>query len=122
MNPTVVPILPSPDADPTSAFYSGIGFEEVTRFPNEYLILGHPPGIERHFFKRDKIDPRSNGHGCYVRFDSAFEARAQHDTWSEIGAGEGVLHPRCAASYDLLEFALLDQCRNLLRIGGAVPE
>ena len=122
MNPAVIPILPSPDADATARFYSKLGFAEVARFPNEYLILEHSVGIELHFFKSDELVPASNDHGCYIRFESAAEAADLYELWSRVEMEDGELHPPTEATYGLLEFALLDGHRNLLRVGGVIGQ
>ena len=56
-----------------------------------------------------------NDAGCYVRFATAAETQELYDGWAEHAAGA----PE-RTDYGLLEFAVLDPDRNLLRIGGAV--
>lgn len=120
MTPQVIPILPTPDPDGTAEFFSHLGFVKVAQFPNEYQILEHPVGIEIHFFKSPDLSPADNDHGCYVRFASAAAAESLHGQWAEADLSPGDLHPPTETAYGLLEFALLDQFRNLLRVGGTI--
>ena len=120
MTVETIPILPSADFDSTGAFYSKLGFDEVARFPDEYLVIRHPIGMELHFWHKRQIHPATNDAACYVRFDSAQQARDLHDAWSSLDLGDGEIRPLEDAGYNLLEFAVLDQYRNLLRIGGII--
>ncbi len=116
--PDVMPILPSWDFDVTSAFYRKLGFDEGARFPDSYLIMDHPAGIELHFFQSPEFPAERNDHGAYVRFATAAEADALHEAWGSKDVRAGRLFEPADTDYGLREFALLDPMRNLLRVGG----
>lgn len=116
MPPTVIPILPSPDATATVAFYSSLGFEEVARYPDEYLIIRHPSGIELHFFHQPGLRPESNDHGVYIRLEHVDSFTALFDQWASA-APANIAHQPEGTDYGLVEFALLDAHGNLLRVG-----
>jgi hypothetical protein len=118
MTVETIPILPSKDFDDTAGFFHRLGFEETGRWPESYLILEHPVGIELHFFWSRKLAPRSNDHGAYVRFSSAEEVDALHAAWNGIDLGDARITQPENTDYGLREFALLDPFRNLLRLGG----
>ncbi len=114
--------MPSVDFDRTAEFYDQCGFHLVRNFDGRYLILRNPAGIELHFFPHPDLDPTHNDHGAYVRFDSDIEAESLYNQWLAAGVADGELHPPQATDYGLLEFALLDPDRNLLRVGGVIPD
>lgn len=118
MTATTIPVLPSRDFGVTSEFYRGIGFTEEARYPGEYLIVRHPERIELHFWLDTALDPATNAAGCYARYDTAGEARALHAQWAATGLGLDNLKPPTDTDYGLVEFALLDPDRNLIRVGG----
>ena len=115
-----IPILPSSDLDGTTSFYSTLGFTEESRFPGEYLILNHPIGIELHFWLASHLDKATNYASCYVRFDSANQAQSLYDDWANSGLDSESLRAPEDPGYNLLEFAVLDLDRNLVRIGGII--
>jgi hypothetical protein len=118
MSAKTIPILPSKQFDETAHFYAALGFAETGRWPNEYLILRRDDGIELHFWSNPKVDRATNDVACYVRFDTAAEARALYGGWvSSVPAG-GRLAPPTSTDYGLVEFALIDPHGNLVRIGG----
>ncbi len=119
MEPKTIPILPSPDLDETARFYAALGFTEGARYPGEYLVMHHPRGIELHFWWHPGLDPLANDAGCYVRFGSAAEAESLHREWSG-DLDDRHLRPLEDPGYNLLEFALLDSHRNLVRVGGFI--
>lgn len=120
--PDVMPILPSWDFDATSEFYAQLGFAERGRWPDAYLILDHHLGIELHFFKSPKFEASSNDHGVYVRFGSADEVHSLYSAWSAADRHGGIVKTPLETDYGLLEFALLDPMRNLIRVGGLLAE
>jgi len=115
-----IPTLPSRDFDRTAAFYARLGFAETARFPAEYLIVQRVDGIELHFWPSPTLDPAHNDAGCYVRYASAEEAAAIHAEWSAASIDAHHLRPLGMTDYGLVEFALLDPDRNLVRVGGVV--
>ena len=118
MGAVTIPILPTTDFDATADFYGAVGFAERGRWPGEYLILVGPAGIELHFWIDPGIDPATNSHACYMRFDEGREAAALFESWSAYKLGGGRLLPLKETDYGMLEFALIDRHGNLLRIGG----
>lgn len=118
MSAKTIPILPSKSFDETAGFYAPLGFVEVGRWPGAYLMLRREDGIELHFWSNPEVDRATNDVACYIRFDSATEARLLHDNWAPRVQSGGRLHPPHATDYGLLEFALIDLHGNLLRIGG----
>lgn len=118
---TTIPILPSNDFDETVRFYERLGFAEQRRWPNEYLILERPAdGLELHFWFTESVRRKENDVACYVRWDTAAEARALHDEWAAVDVNPGRLHPPTKTDYGLLEFALIDTHGNLIRVGGSL--
>lgn len=111
------PILPSADLAATAAFYAPLGFAQQGHWPQEYLILAGPDGIDLHFWHDPGVDRWTNSVGCWVGYPSAEEVRARHAQW----AREPVPHPaKLTAPADngrLVEFALIDLHGNLLRLG-----
>ncbi|MFT7474759.1 MAG: catechol 2,3-dioxygenase-like lactoylglutathione lyase family enzyme [Verrucomicrobiales bacterium] len=129
MEPKQIPILPSSDFDATTAFYVLLGFTEIDRFGDHYLLLEHTIGMELHFYCAGKVKPKSNDHAAYIRFETDDEANALHTRWNGITntpgfarvAGKvGRLTSISYTDYGLREFALLDLDGNLLRIGGRI--
>jgi hypothetical protein len=118
MSAVVIPILPSPDFDCTARSYAALGFVERGRWPGEYLIVRRPDGIELHFWAKREVEPSANDVACYIRFDTAAQARALHDEWAALDLAGARLHAPVETDYGLLEFALVDPDGNLLRIGG----
>ena len=117
---TTIPVLPSRSFDDTAAFYARLGFAEQARYPGEYLILSHRLGIELHFWSKPGLAPAATDTGCYVRFATAAEARELHDEWAAVGLDAHHLLPPEETDYGLLEFAVLDTDRNLVRVGGVL--
>ena len=113
-----IPILPSSDFDATARFYGRLGFAERARWPGDYLILAHQRGIELHFWAKPGLVPATNESSCYVRFEGVAEARELYDEWAGSGLGSDQLHPPEGTDYGLLEFAVRDDDRNVIRIGG----
>ena len=112
-----IPILPSADFDVTSKYYAALGFQEMGRWPDEYLTLRAGDGLELHFWFNPQVERYTNDVACYVRFDSAAEAQALHDRWAALQLPLELKAPE-KTDYGLLEFALIDPHGNLLRIGG----
>jgi hypothetical protein len=119
MAATTIPILPSADLDTTARFYALLGFVEQGRWPDDYLILSRPEGVELHFWFNRELRRNRNDVGCYIRTDTAATARGLHEAWSTLRLEGGRLLPLVVTSYGMLEFAVVDPHGNLLRIGGA---
>ncbi len=117
MTVVTIPILPSGDFDQTAGFYAGLGLVDQRRYP-DYLVVAGRPGIELHFWMNPDVDPTTNDVACYIRFDSAADARALHDEWAAAPVVGGRLVAPAETDYGLLEFGLVDPSGNLLRIGG----
>jgi hypothetical protein len=89
MPAVTIPILPSADFDVTSSFWGGFGFEEIGRWPGDYLIVRHLDlSIELHFWSNPTVDRWTNDVACYVRFDTPDEARECHSRWSDVTVEE----------------------------------
>ncbi len=120
MPPKTIPQLPSSDYDETAAFYGRLGFTERARWPDEYLILlRETDDIELHFWS-GRVDPLKNDSSCYVRFDTAEEARSLHAEWARANLPPDGLRELVETDYGLLEFALVDPDGNLIRVGGSL--
>ena len=115
-----MPIFPSWDFDATASFYGALGFREDQRFPDSYLILSHPVGIEIHFLHCTPFPAVDNDHGAYVRFASAAESDELHRAWSNADIGHGELTAPANMPYGLREFALVDPMHNRIRVGGFI--
>jgi catechol 2,3-dioxygenase-like lactoylglutathione lyase family enzyme len=128
VGPVTIPILPSPDFDATAAFYAVLGFVERGRWPEQYLIIEHPNGLELHFWAHTDLDPLTNDVGCFVRFDTVDECCALHDAWSAAAGlppAESRAIPRLHAAREepdgSVEWAVIDLHGNLLRLGAFPP-
>lgn len=117
-----IPILPSPDLDATVEFYAPLGFAMVGQWPDEYLIIEHPVGIELHFWHHPAEDPQTNDVACYMRFDTRAESVRLYETFRDLDLPEGGsgaiprLH-RWEDDPDQDEWDLIDVHGNLLRFG-----
>lgn len=87
-----IPQLPSDNLDATSEFYRHLGFVERGRWPNEYLVLERDD-LELHFRFTGSLDPLTNEASCYVRFETAVEARDLYDQWAALGLKQDDLRP-----------------------------
>ena len=114
-----IPQLPSDNLDATTDFYKRLGFSERGRWEGEYLILARGD-FELHFWYAGSVNPLKNEASCYVRFDTADEARALHHEWAQLEMDGGDLHQPTETDYGLLEFAVIDPHGNLLRVGGSL--
>jgi hypothetical protein len=98
------------------AFYASLGFGGIATYPDEYLIIRHPSGIELHFFHQPGLRPASNDHGAYIRLDDPGSLLALFDHWASAAPANIARQPE-ETDYGLIEFALLDAHGNLLRVG-----
>lgn len=111
-----IPILPSVDLQKTTVFYESLGFQK--HFPsNDYLIM-NLNNIEIHFVIHSKLVPDSNESSCFIRtknVDNLFEVMSKYNNLPEKGI------PRLTKTenkpWGIREFAIVDLCGNLLRIG-----
>ena len=116
----VAPILPSRDLAATSAFYSGLGFEQSGLWPGEYLIVMRGE-VGLHFFFAPDTDPFSSVAGCYLYVADADALYAEFSRLGLPDSGIPRLHGAPADSdYGLREFAVVDPDGNLLRIGSFI--
>jgi catechol 2,3-dioxygenase-like lactoylglutathione lyase family enzyme len=115
--PAAAPILPSRELEATAAFYERLGFERLSLWPEQYLIVMRWE-VGLHFFHHPQLDPWSSIAGCYLYVD---DADALHAEFAQLDLpGEGI--PRLHGDpedtdYGLREFALVDPEGNLLRFG-----
>jgi hypothetical protein len=120
---TCIPILPSRDLRATADWYAPLGFAVGGLWPDEYLILTHPRGIELHFWPHPDEVPETNDVACYVRCDTLDEVHAIHDEWADVvTARTGI--PRLTpvgTTGPMLETALIDPDGTLVRIGTPAP-
>lgn len=122
MPAVTIPILPSSNFDTTAAFYSALGFVERGRWPDEYLIVGHPDlDVELHFWPNAAVDRWTNDVACYVRFATVGECLDCHRGWS----GVDIADPAVLSEVDTgpagdgsVEFHVIDLDGNLVRFGG----
>jgi len=111
------PILPSADLGITSAFYGGLGFEEVGRWPDEYLIVRDRHDIELHFWFNPRADRWTNDVACWVGFGQPDDVRGLYGEWSATPLPRPAeLRPPTELGH-LVEFQLIDQHGNLVRVG-----
>lgn len=120
MAATTIPILPSADFDVTARFWALLGFTERGRWVDEYLIVVHEAlGIELHFWHDPSVDRWTNDVACYVRFSTPDEAVAAHAGWAGVQVPEpAVLNPPHHDEDGSVEFHVIDQHGNLVRLGG----
>jgi hypothetical protein len=121
LSAVTIPILPSADFDVTSSFWAGFGFEEIGRWPGDYLIVRHQHlAIELHFWSDPSVDRWTNDVACYVRFDTPDEARQCHDGWRDVVVEEParLSEPAEGPAPGSVEFHVIDLHGNLVRLGG----
>lgn len=117
MNAVTRPILPSADLAATSTFYGRLGFTELGRWPDEYLIIQDDHGIELHFWCNPRVDRWTNDVACWVGFADEADVRRLHADWAKVGVSEpAVLNPPESMGH-LTEFQLIDLHGNLVRVG-----
>lgn len=119
-----IPILPSADFDATSAFWALFGFDEIGRWPQEYLIVRHQAmAIELHFWHDPTVDRWTNSVGCYVRFPTPAACLACHAGWAGIVVPEPATFspPTHGPGPGSVEFHIIDIHGNLVRLGGFPP-
>ena len=125
MSVTQSPIFPSGDFGATAAFYGHLGFDEMARHGEDYLIMTHSAGFELHFYPA-KVKPRTNDHGAYARFGDLAELDALYARWdgrcntpafARVAGKVGRLHAPVDTDYGLREFAIIDHDGNLIRFG-----
>lgn len=123
MGVTCIPILPSRDLAATIAWYEPLGFVVGGHWPDEYLVLRHPQGIELHFWPNPAEVPEANDVACYVRCDTLAEVEAIHEAWAAaVTTLTGI--PRLtpvSISGPMLETCLVDPDGTLIRVGTPAP-
>jgi hypothetical protein len=111
------PILPSADLAATSMFYARLGFAEIGRWPDEYLILRDDHDIELHFWCKPTVNRWTNDVACWIGFASEAAVHRLHGDWAAVGVPDpAVLNPPTSIAH-LTEFQLIDLHGNLLRVG-----
>ena len=117
------PILPSSDFDRAVAFYAPLGFEVVGRWPEEYLILSGPDGIELHFWYDPSVDRWTNDVACWIGYPDVDAVRRRHAAWAAVPIpAPATLNDPDDMSGHLVEFQLIDVFGNLLRVGAVKPD
>lgn len=119
MGVTCIPVLPSRDLGATAAWYEPLGFATVGHWPDEYLVLRHPRGIELHLWHHPGLVPARNDVFCYVRCDTLAEVEDVHAAWSPIVTSTSGI-PRLtpvSTTGPMLETCLIDPEGNLVRVG-----
>jgi len=121
MSFSVSPSFPSTDLDRTVAFWGRLGFVETSRDDEfDYLIVEHPMGLRLHFGLDKELVPSENKANAYVRFTTSDEAVALYEDWVLRMPEGGTIQAPVTTSYGMIEWPLLDEDSNLLRIGGPV--
>ena len=119
MNAVTRPILPSADLATTSTFYDRLGFAEIGRWPEEYLIVADDRGIELHFWCNPRVDRWTNDVACWIGFTDEDDVHRLHADWAAVRVSKpAVLNPPTSIGH-LTEFQLIDLHGNLLRVGAA---
>lgn len=114
---TTRPILPSADLRATAEFYFAFGFGVVGVWPDEYLILSGPDGIELHFWLDADVTRWTNDVSCWIGYPDPAAVHARFAAWSRVPVPvPGDLRP-VTASEQVVEFQLIDVHGNLLRLG-----
>ncbi|HMO10285.1 MAG TPA: hypothetical protein PKB06_01985 [Actinotalea sp.] len=114
---TTRPILPSSDLDRTAAFYRPLGFTVVGHWAREYLILVGPDEIELHFWLSESVDRWTNDVACWVGYPSVDDVRARHAAWAVAEVPSPAELRAVGTVGPVIEFQLIDQDGNLLRVG-----
>ncbi len=104
-------MLPSGDLDQTTAFYAKLGFDVMSRYADDYLILVRE-GRELHFFFYADVDPKTSIAGCYWRISDPEGFHREITARGIVCLDEPEIKP-----WGMFEFALSDPDGNLLRLG-----
>jgi hypothetical protein len=114
---TTRPILPSADLAATADFYAPLGFREIGRWPDEYLIIRDDHDIELHCWFKPQVSRWTNDVACWIGFEHPDDVRRLQAAWTEAPLPEpATLNPAVRMDH-LLEFQLIDLHGTLLRIG-----
>lgn len=111
---SIHPKLPMRNKAVTRAYYSSLGFTDISAadYPN-YLIMRRDEA-EIHFFLHPTLNPADNYGQVYIRTSAIAEY------YNELLANHVVIHPNGALTvkpWGQQEFSLLDPDHNLLTFG-----
>lgn len=110
----VAPIFPVTDLARSGGLYRELGFE-VEEHADATYAIARWDGVEIHLALVDHLDQMSNTSAAYLFVDDA-EALARR--WE--GVPDATVTSPVATDYGLLEGALLDPDRNLIRFGSPI--
>jgi|GEM_PF-4068489 len=68
---SVCPIFPSSDFKRTKGFYSKLGFEFGSEYPDHGYLILYQDEVELHFFKSPEHVAESSDHGVFIRIKDA---------------------------------------------------
>lgn len=111
-----IPTLPSRSLEDTVAFYRRLGFEGNVHPHGGYAILTRGT-LELHFFEHSTLVPGESSAGCYLRVANA---AGMHAAFAAAGLPQQGIPRQDALErkpWGMLEFAIVDQDGNLIRIG-----
>jgi hypothetical protein len=118
MSFTMAPAFFSTDLERTSKFWGGLGFVEVMRDDDSYMILRHPMGIVIHFGLDPDLVPSENMTNAYLGFTTSEEAVALYEDWVGHVSDNGFIHAPATTFYGMIEWGMTDPDANALRVGG----
>ena len=107
---TLTAILPCNDLDASAAFYSKLGFTQISDYGN-YRILADGKGGELHLNQAVMgwLAPGHNPFGVYLYTDNVDDLAAS--------LGAEVIHPPEDKPWGIYEFACSDPDGTLVRVG-----
>lgn len=113
-----IPTLPGRDLVETEAFYSRLGFQNLSapEFRETYAILKRG-SLELHFFLMPELVPTESYAGCYLRVtdvEALFRSFAAQSLPTTGIPRMGHLEDK---PWGMREFYIVDPSGNLLRIG-----
>lgn len=111
------PIFPSSDFERTKGFYSKLGFEVGSEYPEHGYLILYQDKIELHFFRFAEHVATTSDHGAFLRVEDANVISKSYEVLNL--PKEGI--PRFIAAEDkewgICELNIIDPDGNLLRFG-----
>ena len=112
-----IPTLPSRSLPATLAFYERLGFAGQLLGADDSYGIVRRGDVELHFFPHPELRPAECYAGSYVRVADVRALYGAFQTAALPVKGIPRMEPLAAKPWGMLEFAVVDEDGNLLRIG-----
>lgn len=115
---SIHPKLPMQEKQTTLEFYQKLGFEVFGSADFDDYLMVEKGGIEIHFFRFKKLDPKENYGQVYIRSN---DIDADYQEFS--GRHAAAIHPNghlANRPWGQREFSILDPDHNLLTFGQSI--